>query len=87
MICTWMFVNNSGRGIYNSITVEYGCTSYVLREWWNGRHACFRSKCRKVWRFKSSLAHHYNRYQSAYARNQLNLLYNLRNHGSYNSTL
>ena len=29
----------------------------ALREWWNGRHACLRGKCRKAWRFDSSLAH------------------------------
>src|SRR5258706_6967583 len=26
--------------------------------WWNGRHAGFRSQCRKAWRFKSSHPHH-----------------------------
>ena len=25
--------------------------------WWNGRHACLRSMCRKTWRFKSSPRH------------------------------
>lgn len=31
-----------------------------MRGWWNGRHACLRSRCRKAWRFKSSLAHNWN---------------------------
>src|SRR5438445_4879716 len=31
-----------------------------LREWWNGRHARLRIWSRKGWRFKSSLAHHFN---------------------------
>ena len=32
----------------------------MMRPWWNGRHACLRSKCRKVYGFESLQSHDRN---------------------------